>query len=182
MESQKTAMVGKLKTLANVLTVAMLAGFLIPVIAIFFNANKTGVPAEKDQLPLVVAVFSISMLCFLIFYILLGIQAVRLKKRPVLWVGLALLSAPVGPLVACFWIRGDTKKACNEILFPREEMNRIAEEGDTACQAGRLKSANPYRAPNTPDENVTFANYWDRGYDIAAKRHHRSRTQACSEA
>jgi hypothetical protein len=32
------------------------------------------------------------------------------------------------------------------------------------------KSANPYRFPNTAEENSTFAAYWDRGYVVAEKR------------
>lgn len=52
----------------------------------------------------------------------------------------------------------------------REEMNRIAEEGDLAFHANLPKSANPYRSHHGSANDLTAAGYWDRGYDVAAKR------------
>lgn len=56
----------------------------------------------------------------------------------------------------------------------KEEMNRIAEEGDKAFQAGVLRSSNPYRSPTAVIENQKHIEYWDRGYTVAENRKNKS--------
>jgi hypothetical protein len=170
MDTQKAEKVGSLKTMANLLTLWLFLGCVAFALSFYFGANGVGVHDDKSQPTPAVNALSASVLCLLIYYVLLGIQAARLKKSPILWVGLSVLSSPMGPFISCFLIRGDTKEACKEILFPREEMNRIAEEGDRACQAGVSRAANPYSSPNTLDPNGTFADYWERGYHVAERR------------
>lgn len=166
-DSQKALTVRKLTKIVNALTLVLFVGLATFVASVYLYMNGIGASSDTNSPPLSVVAFSAAIICYLIYYVLLGLQAARLKKSPILWVGLSVLSSPLGPILACAWIRADTKKACKEILCPREEMNRIAEVGDHTCREGALRSSNPYRHPNTTEENSTFGDFWDRGYRVA---------------
>lgn len=56
-----------------------------------------------------------------------------------------------------------------QFVSAKEEMNRVAEQGDLAFQANLSKASNPYRNPQNSSDSL-FANYWDRGYEVAEKR------------
>jgi hypothetical protein len=105
-----------------------------------------------------------------IYYVVLGILVRRLGKSPITWIGLSILTSPFGLVISCFFIWRDTQAACKELLHPRKEVNRVAEEGDLAYRAGTSKLANPYRFPNASEEHPRFAEYWDRGYSVAERR------------
>ncbi|WP_028102370.1 hypothetical protein [Pseudoduganella violaceinigra] len=56
------------------------------------------------------------------------------------------------------------------LAWLKDEKNRVAEQGDLACQSGLPKSVNPYRAPNTAQPHFELAAYWDRGFAVAEQR------------
>lgn len=56
----------------------------------------------------------------------------------------------------------------------RDEMNRIAEEGDLAFKAHLPKSENPYLAQADLAGHELLASYWERGFEAAEKRHRAS--------
>ena len=65
-----------------------------------------------------------------------------------------------------------TPTAPKQLIDPaltKEQINRIAEEGDLAFKNGSPKSNNPYILPNAQKEDLELASYWDRGY-ISAER------------
>ncbi len=162
----------QLQSSLNALTITFLLAYGGLLLAFYLTPDSGGQDQGIGNLSSIA--FAISLLCFLAFYALLWIQAARLNKSPILWAGGALLTSPFGPLLTYILIRGDTKTACHRIAYPLEEMNRIGEEGDLAFQAKFPKSNNPYRFPNTEQENLIFADYWDRGYAVAEKRKKRA--------
>jgi hypothetical protein len=177
LESNKGAAIRKLSATANGLTLVVLAAWTALGVALYILSTAgDGVALDANQRRVAMVCLPIALLCFLIFHVMLGIQAKRLKSSPIVWVGLSVLTAPFGPLLACLWIRDYTRKACKEIALPRKEMNRVAEEGDKAFQAGLPMSANPYISPDTAEENAALADFWNRGYQVAAKRVQKSPT------
>ncbi|MDB5799851.1 MAG: hypothetical protein JWL63_790 [Rhodocyclales bacterium] len=111
----------------------------------------------------------LAIIAFVALYTLIGVQAVRIQKSPILWVGGSVITTPIGPIFSFFWIRSETKAACHRLIHPKEEMNKVGAEGSLACEENQPKSSNPYRYPNTETENLRFADYWDRGYAVAAR-------------
>jgi hypothetical protein len=45
------------------------------------------------------------------FWVALGVLAKRLHRSPIIWIGAAFLTNPVGPFVAYFMMRGNVKEA-----------------------------------------------------------------------
>lgn len=151
--------VKSLQTTMRLLTLSFLLAYFSLGVAIFSGAEESG------QTYLAVA-----LMFFLIFYGFLGVQASRLNKSVVTWVGIALLTSPFGPLIFYVWARNDTKAALRLMGYSKEVVNRIAEEGDLAFQSNVPRTGNPYRSPNTADQNLALASFWDRGYSVAEKR------------
>ncbi len=52
----------------------------------------------------------------------------------------------------------------------KEQINRVAEEGDLAFKNKWPKSNNPYLLPSAKGEDLELAGYWDRGYQSAERK------------
>ena len=94
------------------------------------------------QIPQVRTYFGICFLCFIL-------NALALEKKKKL---------PTVP------------KRLTDPALTKEQINRIAEEGDLAFKDNRPKSSNPYILPNATKENLELASFWDRGYISAEKK------------
>lgn len=123
--------------------------------------------STRESTPLYI---NITLLLFLTYYVLLGFQASQLGKSAITWVGISILTSPLGPIIFYVWAWRDTKAASRLKGYTKEVVNQIAEQGDFAFQAHVAKSKNPYLAPNTANEDLALASFWDRGYSVAERR------------
>ncbi|WP_422565875.1 hypothetical protein [Ideonella sp.] len=57
--------------------------------------------------------------------VLSAIQARRTERSAFAWAAIVFFTAPVGPLISCFSLSNGT----NELLFRREKVKRILQEG-----------------------------------------------------
>ena len=63
-------------------------------------AGGAGVEADTTYWVL----FYLMLFGALVFYVALGMLARRLGKSPIVWVGLTVITTPIGPLVALPWM------------------------------------------------------------------------------
>jgi ABC-type Co2+ transport system permease subunit len=97
----------KLQSTNRWLALALVASYGLFVFAVVLI--RPGGPSPVNTLALISVLGS--MLSLIAFYALLGVQASRLGKSVITWVGGAILTTGFGgPLLLYWWIRGDAKK------------------------------------------------------------------------
>ena len=92
------------KKLNIALTISFLV-FVVPMVGLIARVIE-----PDNALPGLLMVIG-----FLAFYIILGIMAVKKKRSVVYWVGLSVITSPIGPIVAYFMmLNADTIKLKEE--------------------------------------------------------------------
>ena len=85
---------------------AMVLGFVAALgsIMVLYQRGSAagGAGVEADTIYWVL--FYTMLLGALVFYVALGMLARRLGKNPIVWVGLTVITTPIGPLVALPWM------------------------------------------------------------------------------
>jgi len=66
---------------------------------------------SKEITPLEVILILLSVAAGLTFYISIGTLAAQIGRSWIIWVGLPIITAPIGPIIAFFWMRNLAKKA-----------------------------------------------------------------------
>ena len=92
------------KKLNIALTISFLL-FVVPMVGLIARVIK-----PDNMLPGLLMVIGI-----LAFYIILGILAVKKKRSVVYWVGLSVITSPIGPIVAYFMMLNA------DVLEPKEK-------------------------------------------------------------
>lgn len=154
-----TVNITSLKRTLNLLTISF--------ILCYASLGATLFASTQESIPLFV---SATLSLFLTYYVLLGIQASRLEKSVITWVGISILTSPFGPVIFYVWAWKDTKAMSRLSGYTKAVVNRVGEEGDTAFKSNVPKTKNPYRSPNAESENSALAGFWDRGYAVAERR------------
>lgn len=88
--------------------VATFLGFAIPIVLLITRVVPVG---EGGNLSLLAKVVTLIMVfSALLYYVFLGILSAKNNKSVIVWVGLSVLTSPVGPFFSFFLMLGIGKK------------------------------------------------------------------------
>jgi hypothetical protein len=95
----------RLRTPARVLNWSFFISIGAIVAAIILQADDPTLFTANPLAPDLLIIIGIASVAGLAFYIALGQLAARLGKSWILWVGLSIITAPVGPFIAYLMMR-----------------------------------------------------------------------------
>jgi hypothetical protein len=116
-------LVRPLRSLTRNLVASLLATvffFVVSAATVGSTEPVTRGPVADGLFSLVLLVLAFVMLgSSLKFWVALGMLSSRLGRSPIVWIGLPIITSPIGPFVAYFWMRGLAKAAITgRVLAP----------------------------------------------------------------